>query len=964
MRANKRMMRRIFAICICTVLITPSFAQLCYGAQPSKEQAHTETEGEETGGETKADVVIRDTKDFVSFMENCKYDSWSIGKTVSLAEDLDLIGVNFSGVASFNGTFEGNGHTIRNVKLEEKGSDFGFFRYIGESGVVQNLHIEGTIAPLGSQENIGGIVGVNYGTITNCSFSGAVSGINGVGGIAGRNRETGTILSSSSSAVILATNNTGGIAGINDGKLADCKSTSSVNIEELDPTLDLAGMDVSAFNLTRHVVNRNDMGGIAGHSGGLITGCVNEGAIGYKHTGYNVGGIVGSQNGVLLDSTNYGEVYGRKDVGGIAGQAEPYVESEYLEDKLQQTKNDINRLNRTLNNISSAMSQTSSEVRRFTEDLHTQYQGAVNNISGNLQSIAGAIDNSNAQAQGYVDNIKNAWSNMEGLKENGGELTEEQVQQLQDNLKTIKDNLGNLQSGHDHTDISASELTNQLSSQLSNNSRTEDLKNLAITVDNGVQSITQNMQSAVNQMNQLAASASSDIEAMTSKEKVVTDISSVQTAEEMDGVISGCKNYGKIYGDLNVGGIAGTMNIEYRADPEFDLDFSGTLNITLRSTVNDVMIHCINYGPVTAKKNCAGGAIGLQELGFVYDCEGYGEVCSESGGYLGGIAGNSAASIEQSYSLCNVSGGDYIGGICGKGYNVKESISICDIASDGERRGSIAGFLAEEGTAENNCFVSTELHGIDNISYAGAAEQVSYESLMEQEDIPEGFRRITITFENEEGELLATLQIPYGGSITEADFPKMEEKEGCYIRWPGEKQLTNICSNLTIIPEYIPWQESVASKEKNEDGRPVILAVAQFYENTKLELREIEKPKLSDQSAEAAYAYAWELTGEQQKSYDTVEVHLIKPKAEQNYQVLIRQNGTWAETSFEEDGSYLTATIPYGADVAVVCKKEGTVSALAVGGIAVVLLLVGILIRYLRKKQKQRVKKKEKGEAQ
>ena len=148
---------------------------------------------------------------------------------------------------------------------------------------------------------------------------------------------------------------------------------------------------------------------------------------------------------------------------------------------------------------------------------------------------------------------------------------------------------------------------------------------------------------------------------------------------------------------------------------------------------------------------------------------------------------------------------------------------------------------------------------------------------------------------------------------------------------PAEKQLTNICRNLTIIPEYIPWQESVASKEKNEDGRPVMLAVAQFYENTKLELREIEKPKLSDQSGEAAYAYAWELTGERQKSYDTVEVHLIKPKAEQNYQVLIRQNGTWAETSFEEDGSYLTATIPYGADVAVVCKKEGTFPLLPLG---------------------------------
>ena len=143
----------------------------------------------------------------------------------------------------------------------------------------------------------------------------------------------------------------------------------------------------------------------------------------------------------------------------------------------------------------------------------------------------------------------------------------------------------------------------------------------------------------------------------------------------------------------------------------------------------------------------------------------------------------------------------------------------------------------------------------------------------------------------------------------------------------------------------------------------MMLAVAQFYENTRLELREIEKPQLTGQAVEAAYAYAWELTGEKQKSYDTVEVHLIKPEAEQNYQVLIRQNGAWAETSFGEDGSYLAATIPYGADVAVVCKKEGADSVLAVGGIAAVVLAVGILIYYLRKKQKQRVKKREKGES-
>ena len=82
-------------------------------------------------------------------------------------------------------------------------------------------------------------------------------------------------------------------------------------------------------------------------------------------------------------------------------------------------------------------------------------------------------------------------------------------------------------------------------------------------------------------------------------------------------------------------------------------------------------------------------------------------------------------------------------------------------------------------------------------------------------ELPDGFREVTITFEDEEGELLSTLEIPYGGSITEADFPKMEEKEGCYIRWPVEKQLTNICRNLTVYREYIPWLESIASGEKN-----------------------------------------------------------------------------------------------------------------------------------------------------
>ena len=936
---RKELIKRFLAVtCLSVMLVTTAFSSVCYGETANKEE------------EAVADIEIRDTEDFLAFADNCKYDSWSIGKTVTLVEDLDLTGVDFSGIAYFNGTFEGNGHLIANVKLEEKGSNYGFFRYIGESGVVKNLKISGKIQPTGSQENIGGITGVNYGTITSCSFEGEVYGINSVGAVAGINKGTGNIISCTSDALVLATNYTGGIAGRNEGVVSKCVNESRINIEELEPTLDLAGMDVSSFNVTQNVVNRNDMGGIAGYSDGLITDCINKGSIGYKHTGYNVGGIVGGQCGIVLDCTNKGEVYGRKDVGGIAGQAEPYVESEYLDDKVDKTKDDINRLNRTLNNISSTMSSTSSEVKEYTDSLNEQYDGSVSDLSGSIDELSGAVSTDNPEAQGYVDNINAAWDNIESIQSSGENLTDEQTKQIQDNLNIINDNLGSLQGTYDNTGTTTEELTDKLSNQLSSSGSDKEIQDLVNTVDEGVQSITKNMESAINQINSIAASMSDDIAAITSDEQVITDISSIETAADMDGVISGCTNYGKIHGDLNVGGIAGTMNIEYDGDPEFDFDFSESLNVTLRSTVNDVMIHCINYGEVIAKKNCAGGIIGLQELGFLYDCEGYGSVGSDAGSYLGGVAGSSAATIEKSYSLCNVSGTDYVGGICGKGYTVKESISVCDIESDGERIGSIAGYLETEGIVFNNKFVSDTLHGIDNISYAGTADKVTYEDIMEIEDIPQGFSRVTITFELEDA-VLGEKKIPYGGSLSEADFPNVPEEEGCYVEWSDTEELTDIRGNRTVTAEYVPWTESIASDEETEAGKPIAIAVGEFYDGAKLTLKETEGPKELDNQAVLAYAYSWVLSGNREKTYDTIEIHLAIPQSENTAHVWVKSGDSWSEAQADTDGSYLAVHIPYGAEVAVVTQPEGMNPLIIVAAVAAIAVL-GVILWQKKKKKK------------
>ena len=50
---------------------------------------------------------------------------------------------------------------------------------------VRNLTVTGEVSPSGSQDQVGGIVGVNYGSIENCKFTGNVVGDTDVGGIAG-----------------------------------------------------------------------------------------------------------------------------------------------------------------------------------------------------------------------------------------------------------------------------------------------------------------------------------------------------------------------------------------------------------------------------------------------------------------------------------------------------------------------------------------------------------------------------------------------------------------------------------------------------------------------------------------------------------------------------------------------------------------------------------------------------------
>lgn len=1024
MNKKKRTFRPLLGLCLGASLALSTASDCLATENTQSTQAATEDgHSSDTDQNTNTAVTeIRTVGDFLKFAENCRSDYWSLGRTVHLQADLDLSGQDFDGIPYFNGTFEGNGHRIVSFELTPKGSAYGFFRYIGESGKVQGLHLEGSIQPTGSQNQIGGLVGVNYGTVEHASFSGSVSGQDEVGALAGINKSTGKLISCTSDAVVSATNHTGGIAGKNAGLISGCISESSVNIEELETTLDLGGVDIGSLNLAQNMVTRNHTGGIAGSSEGIITDCKNKGTVGLKHTGYNVGGIAGKQSGLIAFSTNEGDVYGRKDVGGIVGQALPYVESEYMKDKVSQTREDISRLNQTINGISSAMRSTSAKTRQYADSLVNQYSASMDSVSGSLDALSQAVSRDYPQAQENVNRIREALQNIQAIQDSTEELSQEHLDviaanlgiindslsglqnilpdttgstqdlinnisgqlqdgtnrdnlasliaaidrqvsyiqnylgvingsagEINDQLGSINENLGNFEGSFSDTGQAARNLAESASNQRKNQAMLNDVKNLADTLDSGMQSISDGIDSAAGQISHIADSISGDLDALMGDEAYVEDISSIETAENTDGVISGCVNHGNVNGDLNTGGIAGTMNVEYEADPEFDLDLTGAADITLRSTINNVLIRCANYGSVTAKKNCAGGITGLQELGFIYNAQSYGEIASDSGSYLGGIAGKSSATIQNGYSMCNISGADYTGGIAGSGCTIKDSISASSIESTGECSGSIAGALLEDGVAKDNYFVADGPGGIDHISYAGTAEPRSYEDIMAMEQTPDGFERVTVTFLAEDT-VLSEKTVAYGGSLHREDYPTAPEKEGCYVVWPEEEILTDIDRNLTVTAEYIPWTESVASDETTENGKNLFLAVGEFYKDTKLHLTPAQGPELRTADSRIVYAYDWELTHNQDRHYETLEGHFYLPEESEHVGLWIQTDGTWSEAETRMDGSYLTASIPYGAPFALVAlPADQSWMMYAAGGAALAVLAIFLFLRYRRR---------------
>ena len=211
--------------------------------------------------------------------------------------------IGFQGT-TFTGTFDGNDHKIINFTINGGNNSYlGLFGLMDSGSVIKNLGLENCSVSGGTNSNyVGGLMGYNLGTVSNCYSTGSVSGGSNsyyVGGLVGYNYvntvsncySTGSVSGGSDSYYV------GGLVGENyAGTVSSCYSTGSVS----------AGS------------NSTFVGGLIGYNCiSTVSNCYSTGTVsGYEE----IGGLVGYYNGGSISNCySTGAVSGSIDVGGLVG---------------------------------------------------------------------------------------------------------------------------------------------------------------------------------------------------------------------------------------------------------------------------------------------------------------------------------------------------------------------------------------------------------------------------------------------------------------------------------------------------------------------------------------------------------------------------------------------------------------------------------------------------------------------
>ena len=1017
------------------------------------------------------EIHIYSADDLVQLSKSCKLDTYSQGKTVYLDNDVDLSGSDFVPIPTFGGMFEGQGHTVSGLELSGDASHMGLFRYVQAVGTVRDLKITGNIDAAGTLNEIGAVVGTNYGTISGCSFNGTISGENNVGGIAGTNESSGMIYNCKTEGFVEGDHYVGGIVGQNIGTISYCSNTTGVNInasEAVDSAEDLDSLtlptasDDEDDDAPKKANTSTDVGGICGQMEPFITLDVESGSIGAMAKELNT---LHDLMDTLLNHTGAATSSLAATVGVLSDSAARATESaryvaERTTDYVDNTVSTVNevfiRINTAEKMLAPAITEFSTAavsldkaidyfnkgfdyldiVDEMTEADKTAFKDAAKDLStssdqfnaamdycawlmkvmdnaygtGSYDLIASRPDNWQQMSDKYgyeynPDNLGTYESQRDALLKGMGDaaraigaisgdistmtkiinlyyLTEDSTGHtrldymsaaFKNAFDALKASSGNFSTGMSYLD----QVTKYLASNdpldlpdISSDYRTameqmfDDLGSISaglsrLSVETATYSnqIVGDMKAVNDQFNVVMMRLCDILELALSKDKkdIIEDVSEEELSSTTDGKVYNCDNYGKVDGDVNVGGVAGTMDIEYDFDPESDSNIIKDSTLTAKYFTKCVLLDSKNYGDATSRKDCAGAICGYADLGVISGCEGYGTAESTAGDYVGGIVGQSKGSVRNSFAKSELTGRNYIGGIAGYGMNVSGCNTLVNLNGSGNCVGTIAGEIDPDGSASDNYFVHETEAGIDGISYAGKAEGMSYEAFMARDGIPAEFSSFAVTF-TANGEVVKTITFAYGGSIDESQIPDCPTVEGNYGTWP-EYDYSHLTFDLEVKAEYTAVSTVVAGDLYADNSRtPIVLAEGAFDPATDVHITSPEADGPTLRGNQKLYMkYNVEILNDtvEDDTDNTVSLRVYAPDTGASYTVYTYQNGTWASTSSSRDGSYLVfKTMDRDLQFAVVKAHHGPLFYILIVLIVLAVIVAVLRLLYCRKLKK------------
>ena len=873
------MVKRITSLLLCLLLLAGSVLPVS-AAQKNKKK-------EEPKPDPVINMTVRNATELLTLAENCRLDSYSKHLSVKLTADIDLSGTDFESIPIFCGKFDGNGHTISGLNLSADGSVQGLFRYLENGAVVQNLSVQGNIHPGGSHSQVGGIAGENAGSILNCRFRGSISGADRIGGIVGLNQVSGVIENCSTIGDLHGDHFVGGIAGENLGVIRSCTNEARVNTTPQQNRVEISDITLDTLTSSESVNTVTNIGGIAGSSSGVIRSCENKANVGYTSMGYNVGGIAGTQIGYIVDCRNYGEIQGRKEVGGIVGQMEPATEIEYKEDTLQILKKQLNTMT-----------------------------GLVNKASSNAQSNAGDIGGYLEAMQDHADTAKNA---LEAL--------------IPDSDNIIPDSDA----------IAAAQ--NALSNSLGKISQSAN--GIAYATQKTINKLGSDLQAISNQISAMGKTIDAAAENLGGS---ITDVSDKDAEGLYTGKVENAVNYGSVLADLNAGGIAGALAAENDLDFWEEWEQYGEESMNIHSKVRAVILNCENQATVTGKRQHIGGIAGWQSMGLVKNSINTGKVDAEGADYVGGISGFSAGFLRDCSAKCEVSGSAYVAGIAGSGTIATGNRAMVRLLNAAEKKGAILGIAEEASTEEeeevpvhNNLYLPVEKDpgAIDGISYEGAAQPMEKDSFLNLENLNEVFQTVVIRFLYPDGKV-KELSLQPGGSLNPMKIPVVPRVEGQTGVWEGlaDADLDNVLFDMTFELSYTAYRSTIQSDAARDNGLPVLLAEGSFREDStvSVELSEETVSVAADQTLLEVWNFQMTQPGKRMR--------LLLPKdvSPEAVSILIRsEENDWETADAVCDGSYLVfeTNLARGSFALVQTAQNNTLMLAGAAGIA---LILGFLV--------------------